>query len=282
MLSDYYRKSKYALKHDFERLCALPLTRTYELSFAGNKIINHYSFPQRIKTRYKGHPSMLTSWKDDLMRRKFVQKGRRMTSRQESLMTHFYTGYRFNQVSIASMKPSFARYVYNLLLPSGRPKDILDPFAGWGARLLGALSLGHNYRGYDTNKGMRSAYRLISCFNPFDARAQVTIADSARVTMPECEYDLVFTSPPYFIENYPHMPKYDSVEHFWSHLMVPSMKHSYAALRHDRWFCINVNRDMFPQLKSIMGRPPDKKITVPLATWKNRPYKEYVYCWHKR
>ncbi len=281
-LSTLFKVPKGSLIEDFDRLCALPLTKLYKLSLAGNKTINHYSFHHRIKTKVRGKPSLLMAWNNKSLRQKYAKIGRTMSRGTHPLVKLFLNGYRFRVGSITSMKPSFARYVYNLLLPSKPDCTILDPFAGWGGRMLGALSLGLNYRGNDTNTDMIPAYKaLASTFNPFGSKVKMSHIDSSKLQIRPFTYDLVFTSPPYHIENYRHMPHYTSLDDFWARLLTPVIKKCYAGLRHSRWLAINVSPSMYPHLKAVMGRPPNKKIRVPLKSWKGRSYGEFVYCWKK-
>lgn len=87
-----------------------------------------------------------------------------------------------------------------------KPNIVLDPCAGWGGRLLGAVSYGANYIAFEPNtttyKNLQDIVNFLGISN------QVTlICDDARnmakYNLPKV--DLVLTSPPYFdLEVYTH------------------------------------------------------------------------------
>lgn len=82
-------------------------------------------------------------------------------------------------------------------------KTVLDPFAGWGDRLLGAMSSNVDiYTGIDPNSCLHPAYRkMIDLFTPYISNQNIKIEmikSGFENYQPQREYDLVFSSPPYF------------------------------------------------------------------------------------
>lgn len=87
-----------------------------------------------------------------------------------------------------------------------KPDVVLDPCAGWGGRLLGAVSYGAHYIAFEPNTTTYN--NLMKMVNFLGIQHQVTlICDDARnmnkYNLPKA--DLVLTSPPYFdLEVYTH------------------------------------------------------------------------------
>jgi 16S rRNA G966 N2-methylase RsmD len=87
-----------------------------------------------------------------------------------------------------------------------KPEMVLDPCAGWGGRMLGAVSYGAQYIAFEPNTTTYN--NLMSMANFLGIQNKVTlICDDARnmkqYNLPKV--DLVLTSPPYFdLEVYTH------------------------------------------------------------------------------
>jgi 16S rRNA G966 N2-methylase RsmD len=87
-----------------------------------------------------------------------------------------------------------------------KPKIVLDPCAGWGGRMLGAVSYGAQYIAFEPNTTTYN--NLLHIVNFLGIQNKVTlICDDARnmkkYNLPKV--DLVLTSPPYFdLEVYAH------------------------------------------------------------------------------
>lgn len=136
-----------------------------------------------------------------------------------------------------------------------QPKRVLDPCAGWGGRMLGAVSYGAHYTAFEPNTTTYDNLNKIVDF--LDIRDKVTlICDDARnmnnYDIPKV--DLVLTSPPYFdLEVYAHedtqsikdMPTYqDWADGFLREIIKLGIEH----LNDNGVSCWNVgkvkNRDM--------------------------------------
>lgn len=100
-----------------------------------------------------------------------------------------------------------------------KPKRWLDPSSGWGDRLISAIAYGCEYHGYDPNKKMQRNYKdIINFFDPDNKenyRIMPTPFEKAKIR--NDNYDLVFTSPPFFdLEDY-------DVEETQSHRAYPKI-----------------------------------------------------------
>lgn len=104
-------------------------------------------------------------------------------------------------------KVTFARWVIKELLSRTpgeiKNKIVLDPCAGWGDRLISALSLGVEYYSYDPNTDLTEGHSLIKNYLSPLSRTQIMYHPfgegiAPEELLPEGVCDLVFTSPPYF------------------------------------------------------------------------------------
>lgn len=110
--------------------------------------------------------------------------------------------YVFPETQVFS--PSWAKAIIKLVLgPYTINKKWLDISAGWGDRLLTAISLDMIYTGFDPNKELIPGHsEMIDIFGD-RSRQQVIYEPFEKATIPQNEYDVVFTSPPYFtVEEY--------------------------------------------------------------------------------
>lgn len=98
-------------------------------------------------------------------------------------------------------KPTIARFVYQNL----KSTRILDFSAGWGDRLIAAISLDDQiefYHGFDPNEKLFPGYKeIIDRFAKDKEKYIITCTPFQTYSFPkndDVKYDLVFTSPPYF------------------------------------------------------------------------------------
>jgi 16S rRNA G966 N2-methylase RsmD len=89
-----------------------------------------------------------------------------------------------------------------------KPEVVLDPCAGWGGRMLGAVSYGAHYIAFEPNT--QTYDNLMSIVNFLGIQNKVTLICDDALNMKQYKLpkaDLVLTSPPYFdLEVYTHEP----------------------------------------------------------------------------
>lgn len=103
-----------------------------------------------------------------------------------------------------TFRPSRARGLLELVMgPKLAHKKWLDISAGWGDRLLAAMSLDMDYVGFDPNTDLRHGHsQMIAKFGD-PTRHRVIYEPFEKAEIPPGPYDVVLTSPPYFdLENY--------------------------------------------------------------------------------
>lgn len=137
-------------------------------------------------------------------------------------------------------KPSIARSVYIRF----KATRVLDFSAGWGDRLLGALSLPQQimrYVAFDPNSSLQNGHRaMIDRFAAHDPQRHLKYRvhcepfETSR-PLPET-FDLIFTSPPYFdFETYTCEPgqsiiSYPSFESWMNNFLLASLAKAWANL----------------------------------------------------
>ena len=74
--------------------------------------------------------------------------------------------------------------------------------------------------------------------------------DSSKVDYSKYDYDMVFTSPPYYmLEKYENMPQYESNEDFNEKFLYPVIKNSYKYLKPNGHYILNIPISMYDDLK---------------------------------
>jgi len=173
-----------------------------------------------------------------------------------------------NTKRVSNFRPIVARSLYERY--SGDGAVILDPAAGFGGRLLGALPLARFYVGIEpkaeTVRGLRSMLERLGALcdvragaEIIEGRAEERLAQTARHSV-----DLVLTSPPYFSrERYDDSDQQSSVRYptysEWRvRFLGPLLAESARALKPGGFLCLNVqNTETSPvanDAKAIAGR----------------------------
>lgn len=276
-----FRKHTIAeLDRDFTRLNSMKCVKNYKSNLYGQKIIDHFTFRHKIKTQVHGH-SFYDMYNDPNKRKKLIEISTGF-GKTEHTMADLYSAFAMSIKPYSVFKVSFAKFLYCKF----KPKQILDPFSGFGERLLGALSLGINYIGIDTNKDLlKPLKKMTKKFNINNAKIKLITADSAKVDFSKFKYDFVLTSPPFFyIEKYRHMPKYNDDHAFTQHLYEPVFTNVFNNMEESGMLCIHMNEKLLFIISAIIGRKFDVKIKYPIRKIprkKYTDYTDYLYCWRR-
>lgn len=132
----------------------------------------------------------------------------------------------------------FPPYVAGKLLTSVNAKHVLDPFAGWGDRLLAAAASPGvlSYHGIDCNKSMTASYAAMESFlkasKLTDIKSTMTFGPAETMDYSMLTYDTVLTCPPYWRkELYNMMPRHDTEAEFMHSVMHTTMEKVYRYLK---------------------------------------------------
>jgi hypothetical protein len=204
---------------------------------------------------------------------------------------------KYNYKLATTFMPSYAKAIYDSI----HAKKVLDPCAGWGDRLLGALvsSTVTKYVGFDPNKNLRSGYAKIAELAGVEVdtftNTKLAFKNGFEIySLPFEEgikkfddetFDFAFTSPPFFdYEMYnPDNPQYkDWIRDFYVPLFVQTCR----VLKEGYYFGIHIGDTtagkisdfLFKEVHNVSGFILDFKIgLMGVQSGKNRT----VYMYRK-
>jgi 16S rRNA G966 N2-methylase RsmD len=239
---------------------------TQRLETIGNKGINFYNFIENIEF-YKSKKYIQTLLT-------YCEKNNRY---KESEIKKYYYCYGLCFGRINAYKITNAIHIYNIYKPS---VAIMDPFCGFGGRLVGAMVKDINYIGIDLNKDLEPSYqKLLQNFgDKTTSTIQLLFQDSNEIDYSKYKYDMVFTSPPYEnIEIYKHMKK-RSIEE-WNIFYKEVFQKLWDNLEVNGTYIININENIYTRiLEPLFGNALEKML---LKKSSKNEYKECVYIWKK-
>jgi hypothetical protein len=163
-----------------------------------------------------------------------------------------------------------------------KPSTIMDPFCGFGGRLVAALLLNYNYIGVDLNINLKPNYdRLLNDLGKkSSSKVTLLFQDAIGVDYSHYKYDMVFTSPPYGnIEVYENGVKKTPDE--WREFYTTVFQKLWDHLRNkDGVYAININGDIYQKYLVPLFGECEEKIELKKST-RNNKYKEFIYLWRK-
>jgi hypothetical protein len=254
----------------------------------GNRAMDYYFFEKRLDTGSKrgdneAFPAFFArkGWNDAPSYQRLYKMG---TDAGQSPERSAYSVFSLYWGAINAFKPIVARMLYDKF----NAHTVLDFSAGWGGRALAAMSLDINYIGFDTNTDLRKPYEQMIKDFPHKSNVKVYFQDSAKVDYSKFDYDMVFTSPPYYLktkptEAYKNMPKYADRAEFNEKFLFPVVRKTYEHLKTGGHYCLNIPMDMYDDIIAVLGRA-NSKILLPKVSRGGSAkgsYKEYIYIWNK-
>ena len=168
-----------------------------------------------------------------------------------------------------------------------KARTVLDFSAGWGDRLIGALAAGVEYYcGVDPNPCLHPGY---SDIHKFFGGAEVLLIEAPIETavLPDRQFDLVYTSPPYFdMEIYgvnnAQSTKHKREKEWFDQFLCVALSKVWGYLREGGTMAININQkkgehyvnwmleygDTLPQARFLgMIAYSDEKMNNPQPIW---------------
>lgn len=275
---------------------AVGCKKSAPLGRAGIAALDYFFLQHRLKAKTKKHISFANAIKQRKTLRYIDGKIRQIDGSptfkdKKKLLKRRYGIFQLYYGSINQFRPTEALKVYCRFKPR---VGILDFSAGWGGRCLAAMAAGIPYTGIDTNTNMRSAYKKI--VKTYDAGAPVNMiwGPSEKVDFSKLKYDLVFTSPPYYIlEEYEKMPTYKSKEDFYERFLRKVVQGCWKWLPTDGVLALNMPADMYDAVKGCL---PVRASQLKLAVSNRHPTNaaagrqlgeekersELIYVWRKK
>jgi hypothetical protein len=271
---------------DYEALRAVPCKTINPRSKVGNLAMDYFFLDLRLQTKAKGGMDFPTFYKKrDYLRTPSAKRLYEYNlAHGKPPIVSAYDVFRLYRGSINAFKPIIAKELYCRYSPT----SILDFSAGWGGRCLGAMSLDIDYTGFDTNKSLKKAYDGMVKLYPSESKVKIEFRDSSKVDYSKYDYDFVFTSPPYFqktrpTEEYKGMPSYESREDFNERFFFPVVRNVYAGLKRGGHFALNIPKDMYEDIKKVLGKATKKHTLYITPRYSGQPavYGEFIYVWKK-
>ena len=209
-----------------------------------DQITNFFTEEARMEARVGKNISPLEFWnqKKDMI----IQEDRSVQECREEIFK--YSQDKTSQMREATLfKSTLAKTVYDIF----QPTNILDFSAGWGDRLIAAIAYGKaNYTGFDPNlllvdghqqiiETFRTEYKYKVIAEPFETY------DIKKFKQEQ--FDLVFTSPPYFdFEVYcddetQSIKRYPDYETWINKFLFKSIDQSFALLQNSGYLVIHIS-----------------------------------------
>lgn len=220
----------------------------------GNKASNYFHQKNRYKCDSLNSPSPVRVWESD----KFLDS---MLNALWSLKFKKVTNNELHQCILmrkyiaSQFKPSVAKAVINYF----EADSVLDFSAGWGDRLCGFYaSNASSYVGVDPNSNLLDGYKKqMILYSKIHERKKAKIYNACAEDMEyeKDSFDLVFTSPPYFImERYTgnvlsdgsrdqnqSWVKYNNLDSWLNGFLFKSIENAWNGLKQNGHLAINIS-----------------------------------------
>lgn len=242
------------------------------LETIGNKGINFYDFyKNRVAFSKKKYIKNYLKYENDINQKKEKNK--------EKI---FYKIFDLYFGSIKIFRPIIAMSVYNKY----KPTTILDMTMGWGGRAIGAAALNiPNYIGIDLNFDLKPCYKKLEkmLLPHTKTQFQFIFKDALSVDYSKLNYDMVFTSPPYYsIEVYNHMKLLPTIEDWDKNFYKPLITETFNHLKKGGVYILNIPDEIYKNNCIPVLGVADNKILLKKSTRNIGKYKEYLYVWCKK
>ena len=266
-----------------------------DFSRVGLATLDFFFLHHRIKAKTKGI-SFFSAIKDNEERAhltELVTRYKKKSVREYDAIGLLKAQYQVFQLyygSINQFRPTVARWIYHTLKAK---KGILDFSAGWGGRCLAAMSMGIPYIGVDANTKLEVSYRRMIELDP-STKVTMVFTPSEQVDFSVYDYDLVFTSPPYFmIERYERMQMYASKQEFLEKFFFPVTLAAWKHLKRGGNMALNIPEEMYDAVKELLpkvthhlllplsNRHPTNAKKLQRLGKEDKERNEIIYVWHK-
>jgi len=253
----FFRLSRSDREQEFQKLMRRPVVSVADGAFYGSNVglrLANSFHPQMWSVKVSRYRTPMDVFLDDDLLRCAIERAwrvwpERFGANAASLrrMLKTFPG----SASVSNFRPTAARNIIGSL--SRDRETILDFSAGYGGRLLGALTLCRNYVGIDPCAsqiaGLRGLLVEVRPLSPVFGTAALIqgCAEDVLPTLPPRTFDLVFSSPPYFNwERYSDEPtqsyaRYPSYEEWLQGFLRPTIVESHRVLRRRGRLAINVS-----------------------------------------
>lgn len=263
------------------------LREEYGIVYPLNRITNRYSEPQRMTCKRKGFDSSPADvfLADEASYSTLVKEADGNPQKLAEIRKSI-----FKLANECSLFP-ISRVVYLLHHLFG--KDLrtirwLDMSAGWGDRLIAAISLQiAKYQGVDPNEAMKPAYdRIIGELADGNPNYQVAIAPFEDFDVGDELYDIAFTSPPFFdyelysSEEGQSTTRYRTEEEWTTGFLIPYAQKALQSLKEGGYLVLYIEQhddSYVSKLIETIGTPEETLFMGYSDAETKRPF----YIWKK-
>lgn len=281
------RITEWDVIEDYHKLSGLNPTNIPRLSRCGLKVVDYFTFHERLHTKGKKGISFIeflnqfNRYKEKPYIHNQLEYYREIRP-YETPEWKKYNIFKMYFGSINAFKPTVAMQVYHRY----RPHTVLDFTAGWGGRMVGACAYGvSRYVGIDTNVNLLVPYgEMIDVLqNLTSTKMELHIWDAATFDYSRISYDMVFTSPPYYgIEQYSHQTPYRTKQEMSKYFYQPAIQASWKHLSEGGVYAINCNKAVFKnEFVPILGEPDEMFEMDMDVKSREHEYGEAIYVWKK-
>jgi len=255
-------------------------------SRVGNKVVDYFTRPQRIDVEgnkginfYDFLYNKDEFYKKDWFKR-FINQNKDMGE-----IRAMYKAFQVYYGSVNIFRPLIAIEFYCMF----KPKSVLDFTMGWGGRLVGACALNiPKYIGIDMNQDLKAPYTKLVNFLEDKTKTDIKLyfTDALKVDYTKLDYDMVFTSPPYYNVEIYKGTKRQSKDDWDRDFYEPIFRKTYAGLKKQGWYCLNVPAEVYERVCiRVLGKAtklvPFRK-GIRGVKGGTESYGEMVYCWNKK
>jgi hypothetical protein len=195
-----------------------------------NNITDYFSEIVRIQCNFKNNISPFEYWKNN---KYWIEN--KLGNKKNNIKE--YRDFMYKHIKFCNnFRVSVALTIYKMF----NAKKILDPSAGWGDRLIAAIASNADlYIGVDPNDKLQIHYdNIINTLVEPKKRNNFKIINDGfeYADIPNEDYDLVFTSPPFFdLETYSSSKKdsyvaYPTAESWYNNFLLVMLNKSYKNL----------------------------------------------------
>jgi 16S rRNA G966 N2-methylase RsmD len=254
----------------------------------GNNIVDYFTFSQRLSTKGKYNINFYEFIIniDEFKKKKFIQNMLEYydTVKNKTKKKNHYTVlkevYNICISAINIIRP----LVYMEIYAKYKPTAILDFCAGWGGAAVAACALNvPKYIGIEINSSLIPPYNELCAFlkERSATNLQMFFESALLVDYSKLDYDLVFTSPPYyFIQKYENNIEYGSKKEMDELFYIPLFSKTYTALKPNGIYALNINKEVYENV-CIQLFGPAHDIYPYKKSQRQNNYNEIVYVWKK-
>jgi hypothetical protein len=230
----------------------------------------------KVKTKKGSFYDMMLD--DDLREEWWVKINKYANgSRPKTPATRLFEIYRRCTGAVVFFKPTIAINMYHKYGAT----HVLDPCAGWGGRMLGAMAKGIAYTGIDTNLNLRPSYdAMMEQFG----KVNMIWGDALEQDFTAIDYDMVLTSPPYWdtgnLEIYELMKVWKTEKEFYETFLIPLITKCRASIKRSGKVCFNISPKMYKALTGKYKFPPcDEQVAMLQQKVQGKDKGDMVYVW---